>query len=366
MQLLYDDRYRGFALVLAAEYGLAAAPLREATLKDDGALVIMDLTDAQSLQTVRRLLASGAIRGELNFLMDPRHNLYRQEVQANALGSRRNIRSRDLRAWLTELHSDSFARSVQTQRTELLTASATGRHILSAANGMRALFETVGCGGRIELSDVDAIADAVHLGLEVADWSTWLDMVQNHHEGTFQHCLTVAGIADHFARHSEEDAIPGGQLVQAAILHDIGKSHVPVAILDKTGPLSPSEWQAIKAHPRAGIELLSGTPGISEEVRDAILHHHEALDGSGYPDGLAGAEISEMTRMLTVCDVFAALIEKRAYKPAMTTNDAITKLAELAFADKVDFRHVRRLARCFDVRLAGTVAAVLGADAARY
>jgi HD-GYP domain-containing protein (c-di-GMP phosphodiesterase class II) len=116
----------------------------------------------------------------------------------------------------------------------------------------------------------------------------------------------------------------------AATLHDIGKAAIPLEILDKPGALSDGEMAIMQGHARLGYDALRGTPGITAEVLDAVRHHHEFLDGSGYPDGLKGAEISDLVRVLTVSDIFAALIEVRSYRPPMARPKAYSILTEMA------------------------------------
>jgi HD-GYP domain-containing protein (c-di-GMP phosphodiesterase class II) len=78
----------------------------------------------------------------------------------------------------------------------------------------------------------------------------------------------------------------------------------------------------IQTHPVAGFDILQGTTGISFEVLDAVRHHHEYLDGSGYPDGLCAKNIADVVRILTIADIFAALIEYRSYKPCISREGA--------------------------------------------
>jgi HD-GYP domain-containing protein (c-di-GMP phosphodiesterase class II) len=95
-----------------------------------------------------------------------------------------------------------------------------------------------------------------------------------------------------------------------------------LSILDKPGRLDPVEDEIMKSHPVIGYELLKDLPGIPPEVLDGVRHHHEYLDGSGYPDGLTSFRISDLVRLLTISDIFAALIESRPYRPAMSREDA--------------------------------------------
>jgi putative nucleotidyltransferase with HDIG domain len=152
--------------------------------------------------------------------------------------------------------------------------------------------------------------------------SNWLETVRRHHEGTYQHCLLVTGIAVDFGLSLGLAKPDIERLYSAAMFHDIGKAKIPLAVLDKPARLDARERALIETHPAAGFEVLQGNPGISAEVLDAVRHHHEFLDGSGYPDGLCAPAISDIVRMLTISDIFAALIEHRRYKPTMPREQA--------------------------------------------
>lgn len=108
------------------------------------------------------------------------------------------------------------------------------------------------------------------------------------------------------------------RLTRAALLHDVGKAFVPVAILDKEGQLSEDEVAEIRSHPRRGYDALAAQGGFPPEMLDVVLHHHELLDGSGYPEGLSGEAISDIVRLTTIVDIYAALVEKRAYREPFT------------------------------------------------
>ena len=96
--------------------------------------------------------------------------------------------------------------------------------------------------------------------------------------------------------------------------HDVGKAFIPVTILDKPGALNEHELGEIREHPRRGYDALAAQGGFPAEMLDVVLHHHEFLDGSGYPNGLAGNQISDIVRLTTIVDIYAALVEKRAYR----------------------------------------------------
>jgi HD-GYP domain-containing protein (c-di-GMP phosphodiesterase class II) len=125
----------------------------------------------------------------------------------------------------------------------------------------------------------------------------------------------------------------------AAMLHDIGKARIPLAILEKPSSLTSDEMAAMSKHPEYGLEALKTSPGLSSGLRDIVIHHHEYLDGSGYPHGLRGREISDPVRIVTICDVFGALLERRAYKPPLAPARAYQILLDMG--DKLDSDLVR-------------------------
>ena len=153
--------------------------------------------------------------------------------------------------------------------------------------------------------------------------------MRRHHEGTYQHCLLVTGVAIDFGLRLGLRRTDLERLYSAAMFHDIGKATIPLAILDKPGRLDVDERTLIETHPVAGYDFLKARTGISAEVLDAVRHHHEYLDGSGYPDALCAESITDVVRMLTISDIFAALIEHRHYKPTMPLAEAYSILSRM-------------------------------------
>ncbi|MPN19215.1 Cyclic di-GMP phosphodiesterase [bioreactor metagenome] len=112
------------------------------------------------------------------------------------------------------------------------------------------------------------------------------------------------------------------------LLHDLGKAMIPPAILNKPGKLSDAEFAVIRTHPDEGHRMLLAGRSISEAVRDICLHHHEKFDGSGYPAGLKGEQISLLARMGAVCDVYDAISSNRPYKAGWDPAESIRRMAE--------------------------------------
>jgi HD-GYP domain-containing protein (c-di-GMP phosphodiesterase class II) len=139
-------------------------------------------------------------------------------------------------------------------------------------------------------------------------------------------------------------------LATGGLLHDIGKLSVPDEILKKPGSLDEDEFAVIKRHPEWGHKLLGELGGFSDAVRRLVLDHHERLDGAGYPNGRSACELDLETRILTVCDVYDALLSVRVYRDAWTHAQAIGLLHE-------------QTGSAFDAACVGALERVLARDA---
>ena len=141
-----------------------------------------------------------------------------------------------------------------------------------------------------------------------------------------------AGVRDHAVALGRALGLPEADidaLRLGAALHDVGKIGIPDAILLKPGPLTPEEYDVIKTHPVIGAELCRPMRSLAH-VLPLIRHHHERLDGSGYPDGLSGADIPKAVRILSVADVYDALTSRRRYREGLLPEKAIAILEEEA------------------------------------
>ncbi|HWH45100.1 MAG TPA: HD domain-containing phosphohydrolase [Thermoleophilaceae bacterium] len=118
-------------------------------------------------------------------------------------------------------------------------------------------------------------------------------------------------------------------LEAAGSLHDAGKYFLSPELLEKPGPLDPAEWEAMRHHPEYGAAI-ARSEGHDEEVADWILHSHEALDGSGYPDALAGDAIPLGARVIAVVDAYVGMTSKRPYRDALSPEAALRELSEVS------------------------------------
>ncbi|MEU7578086.1 HD domain-containing phosphohydrolase [Streptomyces sp. NPDC041068] len=192
--------------------------------------------------------------------------------------------------------------------------------------------------------------------------SCWL-FAQYHreraaHQATIRALVQAVDIKDRYTRgHSERVGRASVMIARelgmddervevlrfAGILHDVGKLGVPTRLLRKEGPLTPEERRVIELHPEYGHEIVRGI-GFLGEARAAILHHHERIDGSGYPYGLAGRQIPECARVVAVADAFDAMTSTRSYRRARPVPAALEELSRCAGA-QFDPAMVSALAR---------------------
>jgi len=194
---------------------------------------------------------------------------------------------------------------------------------------LASMFTAVAGGTPIDIAATRNAGAKIAAAVEEHGLADWLKTVRRHHEGTYQHCLLVTGIAVDFGLSLGVPKADIERLYSSAMFHDVGKAKIPLNVLDKPGRLDPEERALIETHPAAGYDILKETDGISPEILDAVRHHHEYLDGSGYPDALCADSICDLVRVLTISDIFAALIEERPYKATRSRAEAYDILSSM-------------------------------------
>ena len=147
---------------------------------------------------------------------------------------------------------------------------------------------------------------------------------------TYMHSVAVCALMIALAKQlglSESETRRAGI---AGLLHDLGKALMPMEVLNKPGKLTDEEFAIIKKHPEEGHRLLLGNPDADEMTLDVVLHHHEKVDGTGYPKGLKDQEISLFAKMGAICDVYDAITSNRPYKAGWPPSESLRKMAEWA------------------------------------
>src|ERR1700733_12916076 len=274
-----------------------------------GIVVDINLRSAESVQRVRNKLQAEAYRSmpRLFVLADALHH---GSMQAWALGATDTIsRPFDAQGILQRIRA-AFPDSDGYDATD--RGKALNRGVEAAHAVMVKMFEKLPAGVPLQFSDIVAAKTKILKAIKHSSLREWLTTVGCHHTATYRHCLFVTGFTVAFAQHLGMREDDQRRLARAAPLHDVGKAFIPVAILDKPGKLTDEELSVIRQHPRLGYDVLAAEGGFPPEMLDVVLHHHELLDGTGYPNGLRGNQISDIVRLTTIVDIHAALVEKRA------------------------------------------------------
>jgi HD-GYP domain-containing protein (c-di-GMP phosphodiesterase class II) len=144
----------------------------------------------------------------------------------------------------------------------------------------------------------------------------------------YTHSVNVCMVAMAFGRYLglTDDAVQS--LGMAGLLHDLGMSKMPPVVLEKPGPLTDEEREAVQQHPKVAYKLLTPISAVPYEAMMAILHHHENADGTGYPEGLPARKTPYLARVLKICDAYDAMTSKRPYQAAKPAYDAASTLME--------------------------------------
>lgn len=145
---------------------------------------------------------------------------------------------------------------------------------------------------------------------------------------TYMHSVAVCALMVALARQMGLDETLTRELGMAGLLHDLGKALMPMTVLNKPGKLTDEEFAIVRQHPQEGYKILIEGSGAGEIPLDVVLHHHEKMDGSGYPQRLGGDEISLYAKMGAVCDVYDAITSNRPYKAGWDPAESIRKMAE--------------------------------------
>ena len=147
---------------------------------------------------------------------------------------------------------------------------------------------------------------------------------------TYMHSVAVCGLMVSLAKRLGLDESTTREAGLAGLVHDLGKAMIPLKVLNKPGKLTDDEFRVVRDHPSAGYEMLLEGGGVGPIALDVVLHHHEKVDGSGYPHKLKDEQISLFAKMGAVCDVYDAITSNRPYKAGWDPSEALRKMTEWA------------------------------------
>ena len=199
--------------------------------------------------------------------------------------------------------------------------------VARAKEVVRGVFDGARLGKAIESEQVAAIVDEISGSVQRNAYALiGIVRLRSMDEYTYLHSIAVCALMVNFARHLGLPDDTVRDLGLAGLVHDIGKMDVPAEILNKPGRLSDEEFAIARLHPERGCAILDRADGIPAAAIDVCRHHHEKIDGTGYPFGLKGGEISLAARMGAICDVYDALTSDRVYKQAWSPIEAVTAM----------------------------------------
>ncbi|HAN09965.1 MAG TPA: HD-GYP domain-containing protein [Clostridiales bacterium] len=177
---------------------------------------------------------------------------------------------------------------------------------------------------------VDQIMDEILSSREIV---FNINDIRTKDEYTYAHSVNVCVLAVTVGAHMNINMNRLKELAIGAILHDIGKIFVPDDILNKTGKLNDSEFDFMKKHPKLGYDILNQKPQITPISKNIVLMHHEKMNGSGYPLSVDSTQIHQLTRLVTVCDMYDAMTSDRPYRKAMKAYEVIEYLTYLSTSE---------------------------------
>ncbi len=170
---------------------------------------------------------------------------------------------------------------------------------------------------------------------------------------TYMHSVAVCALMVSLARQMGLDEARTREAGLAGLLHDLGKMAMPLNVLNKPGTLTDAEFAIMRDHPLRGFEMLNEGTSVPEAALDVALRHHEKVDGSGYPGRLAGEQISVLSRMGAVCDVYDAITSNRPYKNAWDPASSLARMAQ--WTGHFDPRVFQAFVKCVGIYPVGTL-----------
>ncbi|MBY0474756.1 MAG: HD-GYP domain-containing protein [Nitrosomonas sp.] len=197
-----------------------------------------------------------------------------------------------------------------------------------AKEAVVAMFGDVRMGKALEIEEAESLVDEINQSME-RNPNALLTLIRlkNVNEYTYLHSVAVCMLMVALGRVLGLSAVQIKQAGTAGLLHDIGKMVIPNEVLNKPGKLTDEEFVIMKSHPKRGWEILKSCYQVHESALDVCLHHHERVDGKGYPEKLSGDALSLFARMGAVCDVYDAISSDRCYKSAWSPAESIRKMA---------------------------------------
>lgn len=199
-------------------------------------------------------------------------------------------------------------------------------------NVMKQVLGDLVAGRKPDYEKVESVSTSIYSKINnISNIVECMNEVKNMDEYTYTHSVNVSVYALLIAKWLNLPEEETRNVVTTGILHDIGKSRISGAILNKKGPLLREEYEQIKKHANIGYQLSEDIPQLTDDIRKGILMHHEREDGKGYPFGTKGDNINRYAKIISVADVYDALTSERVYKKRVTPFDTFNELIRIGY-----------------------------------
>lgn len=183
-------------------------------------------------------------------------------------------------------------------------------------SAVKSILHDISTGKNVDVLKINKIARSISMKVnDNRDIVNSINQIRHVDEYTYTHSLNVSMLCMLIGKWLKYDVKTLGMLIQAGLLHDIGKGKIDPVILNKPTSLDRDEYEIMKKHSLYGYMLTEGLPGINDDVRKGVLMHHEREDGSGYPLGVKGDQIHSFAKIIAVADIYDAMTSNRAYRP---------------------------------------------------
>lgn len=323
-------RYEAVKVVLADVFDLKAVDNRweaDAILEQDPKVLVVEevLPGGSGLKICERARSRPGGKGRLIILIGDRDRAAVDE----------EIKSGLIDGWIPRAASaGEFLHrfwNLYSRRDDLrmLTAEPSAGPVLSSS---RQLFDEIGSGviGHRTRALLSETATNVVNFADACSASSLLSLLQGHHAYTFAHSLRVGILMAMFGRQLglADDHVK--LMAETGLAHDVGKLRIPLEILSKPSRLTDDEMAVMRTHPALGADMLAEVYRDQPGLLSAVRHHHEHLSGGGYPDGLKGGQIDELSLLTAVVDVYSALTDRRDYKPPLPMQEATAIMDTMA------------------------------------
>ncbi|WFR99724.1 HD-GYP domain-containing protein [Rhizobium tumorigenes] len=206
----------------------------------------------------------------------------------------------------------------------LQQAAAAVLTVRQSVTQLKDLFSLAASDGPVSVDQTKAIASAISRSVD-DNPAVFISVtrLKDKDEATFVHSVAVSALMIHFGRYLRLDEPTVELLGVAGLLHDIGKIKVPRSILCKQGVLDEAETRVMRDHPMLGYDILTQQEDMQAMVTDICRHHHERVDGKGYPDKLSGRSLTYFSRLAAICDVYDAVTSTRPYRKPWSSGEAL-------------------------------------------